>query len=24
VHIVIGCCNSFNKYAKLMALRRTN
>jgi glycosyltransferase involved in cell wall biosynthesis len=22
VHIVIGCCNSFNKYAKLMALQR--
>ena len=22
VHIVIGCCNSFHKYAKLMALRR--
>ena len=24
VHIVIGCCNSFDKYAKLMALRRSN
>jgi glycosyltransferase involved in cell wall biosynthesis len=24
VHITIGCCNSFNKYAKLMALRRNN
>jgi glycosyltransferase involved in cell wall biosynthesis len=22
VHIVIGCCNSFHKYAKLMALQR--
>jgi len=22
VHIAIGCCNSFNKYAKLMALQR--
>ena len=22
VHILIGCCNSFHKYAKLMALRR--
>ena len=22
VHIAIGCCNSFHKYAKLMALRR--
>jgi len=22
VHIIIGCCNSFHKYAKLMALRR--
>ena len=24
VHIVIGCCNSFHKYAKLMALWRRN
>ena len=24
VHIVIGCCNSFHKYAKLMALQRGN
>ena len=23
VHIVIGCCNSFHKYAKLMALEKT-
>jgi len=22
VHIAIGCCNSFHKYAKLMALQR--
>ena len=22
VHILIGCCNSFTKYAKLMALQR--
>ncbi len=22
VHIIIGCCNSFHKYAKLMALQR--
>jgi len=24
VHIAIGCCNSFHKYAKLMALQRIN
>ena len=24
VHIAIGCCNSFHKYAKLMALQRGN
>ena len=24
VHIVIGCCNSFHKYAKLMALQRNS
>lgn len=24
VHIVIGCCNSFMKYAKLIAMRRDN
>jgi glycosyltransferase involved in cell wall biosynthesis len=24
VHIAIGCCNSFHKYAKLMALRRNS
>jgi hypothetical protein len=23
VHIAIGCMNSFNKYAKLLALQRT-